>query len=303
MTVLDTRNETALPQAPPPITEDEKPKVTPREIAMRRTIRISAVALVIGVVGFVIFQLFEGPFAQSWYTTRQHQLASQLQSAVPHQANGRAIAYLQIPRLGTNLVVAQGDSPQQLRSGPGHRADTPLPGDVGNSVIAGHRSSWGGSFNDLSQLQTGDYIVVQLPWLIGNDGTPRTGVFKVTSVVPASSSDVRPFAPSTDRRITIVTGTGGEFSNRRLVVTAVSGKEGVLQAPTSTTRATTGGGSPLFNTDGLLAIIGFAGAILVYVLARKRYRLPLVIAVMSPLVLLGLLGLLLNLDAALPPLR
>ncbi len=303
MTILDARDETALRPAPPAVAEDEKPKVTPRQVALRRTIRISAIALVIGVGGFVIFQLFEGPFAHAWYTTRQHQLASQLSDSVSHQGNGRAIAYLQIPRLGTNVVVAQGDSPQQLRSGPGHRSDTPLPGDVGNSVIVGHRSGWGGPFNDLAQLQKGDYIVVQIPFVVENDGSLQTGVFKVTSVAPASSSDVRPFAPSTDRRITIVTGTGGEFSNRRLVVTAVSGKEGVLQAPTSATRATTGGGSPLFNTDVLLAIVGFAGAFLVYMLARKRYRLPLVIAVMSPLILLGLLGLMLNLDAALPPVR
>ncbi len=303
MTAVDERDETAPTPAPPAVEENEKPKVTPRQIAMRRTIRISAIALVIGIVGFVVFQLFEGPYAHSWYTTRQHQLASQLADAVSHQGNGRAIAYLQIPRLGMNLVVAQGDAPQQLRSGPGHRADTPLPGDVGNSVIVGHRSGWGGPFNDLGQLQTGDYIVVQLPWLISPEGLPQTPVFKVTSVAPASSSDIRPYAPSTDRRITIVTGTGGEFSNRRLVITAVSGKAGTLRAPISTTRATTSGGSPLVNRDVLLAILAFAGAILVYALARKRYRLPLVIAVVSPLVLLGLLGLLLNLDAALPPLR
>ena len=303
MTALDARDDVTQTQEAPAVAEDANAKVTPRQIAMRRTIRISVVALAIGVVGFVVFQLFEGPFAQSWYTTRQHQLASQLAAAVPHQGNGRAIAYLQIPRLGTNLVVAEGDSPEQLRSGPGHRADTPLPGAAGNSVIAGHRSGWGGPLNDVAQLQTGDYIVVQLPWQISPQGLPTTDVFKVTSVAPVSSSDVRPFAPSTDHRITIVTGTGGEFSNRRLVVTAVSGNVGTLQAPISTTRATTGGGSSLINSDVLLAILAFAGAIFVGVLARKRYRLPLVIAVITPLVLLGLLGLLLDLDAALPPLR
>jgi sortase A len=303
MTALDARDETAQTPTAPAVEEEPKAKVTPRQVAMRRTVRISVIALVIGVAGFVIFQLFEGPFAQSWNSTRQHQLASQLSSAVSHQGKGRAIAYLQIPRLGTNLVVAEGDSPQQLRSGPGHRMGTPLPGDVGNSVIAGHRSGWGGSFNNLDQLQTGDYIVVQLPWLIGNDGTPRTGVFKVTSIQGASSSDVQPFAPSTDRRITIVTGTGGEFSDKRRVITAVSGNPGTLQAPTAATGATTGAGSLLFNEDVLLAVVALAGAILVGVLARKRYRLPLVIAVVTPFVALGLLGLLLDLDAAMPPFR
>ena len=54
-----------------------------------------------------------------------------------------------------NLVVAEGDSPQQLRSGPGHRIGTPLPGKVGNSVIFGHRTGWGGPLSDLGTLEDG----------------------------------------------------------------------------------------------------------------------------------------------------
>ena len=57
---------------------------------------------------------------------------------------GNAIGVVQIPRLGLNVVVAEGDAPQQLRSGPGHRFGTALPGDIGNAVIVGHRSGWGG---------------------------------------------------------------------------------------------------------------------------------------------------------------
>jgi hypothetical protein len=45
-------------------------------------------------------------------------------------------------------------------SGPGHRRDTPLPGQVGNSVIAGRRATYGGPFGSIERLHAGDQILV-----------------------------------------------------------------------------------------------------------------------------------------------
>ena len=39
-----------------------------------------------------------------------------------------------------------------LRKGPGHYPDTPLPGVMGNMAIAGHRTTYGHPFGDLDQL-------------------------------------------------------------------------------------------------------------------------------------------------------
>jgi sortase (surface protein transpeptidase) len=263
-----------------------------------RTGRVALIALVVGALAWGLFALFEGPFASSWYRIRQHQLASEFSAPRAHSGRGAAIAILQVKSLGTNLVIAEGDSAGQLRSGPGHRIGTPMPGQIGNSVIVGHRHAWGGPLADIGQLKPGDPIAVQA----GSLGGP-IGVFTVQSVNQVRGDDVTPFAPSTDRRITIVAGTGGQFSDKRTVVVAISGKPGKLEAPTPATRATTAGGSLVWNGEVLLAVGSLLLAGGVFVLMRRRYRALPIAAVVTPLVLIAVLALLLNLDGALPPLR
>ena len=209
------------------------------------------------VVAYAVFQLFEGPVADAWYANRQHQLAPRAATLQANPRPGDPIAIMQIPRLGLSLVVAQGDSPQQLRSGPGHRVGTPQPGDVGNSVVLGHRAGWGGPLHDLDQLKAGDHIVVQVAGP-PPDFVPVNGVFEVKTIRPASADDVTIFAPSTDRRLTIVTGTGGQFSDRRLVLTAVSGPEGKLLAPGAGRRRDDVGRLAYGATARLLAVACFA---------------------------------------------
>ena len=60
-------------------------------------------------------------------------------AAVP--AIGSTIARLIIPRLPSELYALEGDSPRELRRGPGHLQGTAMPGGKGNCVIAGHRIS------------------------------------------------------------------------------------------------------------------------------------------------------------------
>jgi sortase A len=45
-----------------------------------------------------------------------------------------------------------------LRQGPGHYPQTPLPGEAGNAAIAGHRTTYSAPFGDLDQLGEGDLI-------------------------------------------------------------------------------------------------------------------------------------------------
>jgi sortase A len=296
VTALDARKVETRGLAEVDLTATSDPKGT--RVASRRVVRIATIALIIGVVAWGALELFEGLPAQAWYSIRQHQLASEFNATRPHTGKGAAIALLQVPSVGMNLVVAEGDSPQQLRSGPGHQIGTPLPGAIGNSVIVGHRSSWGGSFSDLDQLKAGDPIAVQTE----STGGP-IGVFKVQSVTRLSADDRAPFAASTDRRLTIVTGTGGRYSDRRLVVTAVSGRIGKMKSPTASVRATTSSGSRVWNADVMLALIGFGAAAAIVLALRRRYRPSTLAVVVVPLVVLGFIGCLLNIDAALPPLR
>ncbi|MGH3755331.1 MAG: class E sortase [Pseudonocardiaceae bacterium] len=75
-------------------------------------------------------------------------------------ALGAPVALLEIPRLGLREVVVEGTSSGLLMSGPGHRRDTPLPGQVGTSVIAGRRATYGGPFRSIDQLRAEDEIAV-----------------------------------------------------------------------------------------------------------------------------------------------
>jgi sortase A len=78
--------------------------------------------------------------------------------AVPQ---GDAVAQLRIPKLGVDSIVVNGVSREDLRKGPGHYPDTPLPGQEGDSAIAGHRTTYGAPFGDLDQLAPGDAIIVR----------------------------------------------------------------------------------------------------------------------------------------------
>jgi LPXTG-site transpeptidase (sortase) family protein len=267
----------------------------------RRVFTISLIVLLVGAIGWAAFNIFEGPFASAWYRNRQSARTADFNGSHSHVGLGRAIAIVQVPKLGTNTVVAEGDSPQQLRGGPGHRLHTPLPGDRGNAVISGHSNDWGAPFARFATLKKGDPVAVQV---IASDGTLRTGYFEVETVKRTDENDVAPFASSKDFRVTFITGAGGRFSDDRVVVTAVSpvslDKRPRIDAAVVTS---TSAGSTTRNSSVLFAVIGLGGALLAYAVLRRRYHLGAVMAVVLPLAAIGVLGVLFDLDLLLPPFR
>jgi sortase A len=79
----------------------------------------------------------------------------------PQPEPGEAMAFIRIPTIGVDQVVFSGVDRQTLKSGPGHMEWTPLPGQPGNAVISGHRTTYGRPFYDLDQLVAGDRIEVE----------------------------------------------------------------------------------------------------------------------------------------------
>ncbi|WP_240197331.1 class E sortase [Nonomuraea lactucae] len=75
---------------------------------------------------------------------------------------GKAVALLRIPRLGGDYkyAVIEGVTPEHLMKGPGHYPGTALPGQIGNFVVSGHRTTYGAPFNEIDKLHRGDEIVV-----------------------------------------------------------------------------------------------------------------------------------------------
>jgi sortase A len=76
-------------------------------------------------------------------------------------AENTEFARLLVPTLGLDAVVFEGVTGDALAQGPGHMPGTPLPGQPGNSVISGHRTTHGRPFFDFDLLRPGDRIEVE----------------------------------------------------------------------------------------------------------------------------------------------
>jgi len=66
-----------------------------------------------------------------------------------------------IPKIGVEKVFVEGVQLTDLAKGPGHYPGTPLPGQIGNAAIAGHRTTHGAPFYNVDALAPGDKIFVQ----------------------------------------------------------------------------------------------------------------------------------------------
>lgn len=82
---------------------------------------------------------------------------------LPEEAGdeGSTLGRLTIPAIGVDEVMFEGWSRETLKMGPGHMPGSPVPGQPGNAVVSGHRTTYGRPFFDLDQLEEGDVIAVE----------------------------------------------------------------------------------------------------------------------------------------------
>ncbi|GAA0677659.1 sortase [Kitasatospora atroaurantiaca] len=73
---------------------------------------------------------------------------------------GTPVALLEIPELGLREVVREGTTGAVLEAGPGHRRDTPMPGQAGTSVLLGRQAGFGGPFGALGSLRATETFTV-----------------------------------------------------------------------------------------------------------------------------------------------
>jgi sortase A len=66
---------------------------------------------------------------------------------------------MSIPKIGVDAPLLEGIRLTTLDQGPGHWPGTAMPGEVGNVVVAGHRTSHEADFRHLDQLVPGDDVV------------------------------------------------------------------------------------------------------------------------------------------------
>lgn len=90
-----------------------------------------------------------------------------------------------IPSIGVDVVMVEGYGKGELREGPGHWPETPFPGQGGNFVVSGHRTTYGAPFRKLNKVEIGDIIDLVLPY-----GVARYVVTKSVIVYPKEVESV-----------------------------------------------------------------------------------------------------------------
>lgn len=126
---------------------------------------------------------------------------------------GEALGHLVIPQAGVDAVVVVGTDHESLKSGPGWMDTTALPGQAGNAVISGHRTTYGGPFRNLDDLAPGDEIIFERP------GVP-TVRYLVTETLIVAPSEVWVAGPSDHAELTLTTCHPEGSDRQRLVIKA-----------------------------------------------------------------------------------
>jgi sortase A len=201
---------------------------------------------VLGVLGELLFTLglvlllfcaYELWFTGRYTAAEQQQLESDLDRAWaappapgaprPTAAGpsplGSASARIYAPRLGRSwrYVVVEGVWTEDLKKGPGHYPGTAAPGEVGNLVISGHRTTYGAPFNRIDELRVGDAVVLEtrtawVTYRVSGQRAVAPNAVEVTYPVPGRRGE-RP----TERLLTLTTCTPKYSARQRLVVSGV----------------------------------------------------------------------------------
>lgn len=145
-------------------------------------------------------------------TTTAPPAGSSAPSTVVEPVVEGAVALMKIPKIGVNQVVREGVDVEDLKDGPGHYPGTRMPGEAGNSAIAGHRTTYGGPFNRLDELDVGDPIEV----------TTLGGVFRyeVTEQQIVDPDAVSVLDDTPDGRLTLTTCNPKYSAAERLIIVA-----------------------------------------------------------------------------------
>jgi len=145
--------------------------------------------LTLGYAGFI----FADSHAYQALETKKFKQAGLLSE--PHiLVEGDVIGEIQVPRLGLNAIVVQGDSPAHLRRAVGHISKSALPGEWGNVTLAGHRDTF---FRPLHHIRLGDEIRFNT--------AERSFEYLVESIEVVAPNDIQVLEPSTGHDLTFVT--------------------------------------------------------------------------------------------------
>jgi len=211
--------------------EEKIPPLTPgRQLARGILVLACAVSLALVLQFTLVSAVQQRSSQQKAFDSFRKELATGVAPIGPTDnagkpiALGRPVAYLEIRAIGLRQVVVEGTTSEALFIGPGHRRDTPLPGQAGTSLIAGRRSTYGGPFAHIGALKPGTVMHV----------TTGQGAFDYRVLdVRRAGQPLPEGVKSGSGRLVLATASGGAFApsdvlwvDADLMVPAVGGPGG-----------------------------------------------------------------------------
>ncbi len=95
------------------------------------------------------------------YAQLRQELAEATAPLGDHITPGAPVFIVNAPAAGMrNVVVVEGTTSAELTAGPGHRADTVLPGQAGVCVVMGRSVTFGAPFARIERFRAGDTVTV-----------------------------------------------------------------------------------------------------------------------------------------------
>lgn len=177
------------------------------------------------LLSFVAYQLWgTGIAEQRAQTTLAADFRSQ-RPAIPVISG--LVGRINIPTIELDKFVVAGVSTDDLKRGPGLFLGSPLPGQLGNVSIAGHRTTYGAPFGRINEIQKGDRITLETTsgtYTYISNGSPK--------IVPATAVDVVKTKDASKATLTLVSCHPKWTSAKRIIVTADLDESVVAQPAT-----------------------------------------------------------------------
>lgn len=191
-------------------------------MAVARVIRIvriavfAALVLAVACVGIWYgVQALEGSSARAEMESlwRESQPCGDPPAFQPGDVVGRIV----VPGIGLDaplVEMADVDDRENLDKGPAHLAGSALPGQPGNCVIAGHRTTYSHPFFSLDAVREGDIVMLI-------DISRSEYVYRVAQVLIVEPDEVWVMEPTPDPSVTLIACHPLYSARNRIVVRAV----------------------------------------------------------------------------------
>jgi sortase A len=105
------------------------------------------------------------------------------------------IGEIQIPKIGLVHPIFEGVTLTVIDQGPGHWPGSAVPGQLGNSVFAGHRVTHSHPFRRINELAVGDQIIFKM--------ANGTFTYQITGSKIVTPKDVHIVDPTPDATVTL----------------------------------------------------------------------------------------------------